>query len=74
MAVTVNKISLQIITRLVPEGWSIPYELKYEGETFEIKNPIRSMKLFDGAIRWRCKIDGRDIEMFNKDKNWWMVA
>lgn len=33
MAVTVNKISLQIITRLVPEGWSIPYELKYEGET-----------------------------------------
>ncbi len=67
-----SKISLKIETRLTPEGDSIPYELTYNDETFEIKNLIKSMKLFNGAVRWRCKIDGRDIEMFNLDDRWWM--
>lgn len=67
-----NKITLKIETRLTPDGDSIPYELTYNDETFEIKNLVKSMKLFNGATRWRCKIDGRDIEMFNLDDRWWM--
>ena len=67
-----NKISLKVAARLSPEGVNIPYELTYNDETFEIKNLIKSMKLFNGAIRWRCKIDNRDIEMFNIDDQWWM--
>ena len=68
-----KKIYLQVEIRLTVEGWSVPNELKYNDETFEIKDPIKGMKLFDGAVRWRCKVDGRDIEMFNLDDQWWMI-
>lgn len=74
MAVQVNKVFLQIISRLTPEGWDVPHELKYGDETFEIKDTVRSMKLFNGAVRWRCKIDGRQIELFNNGDSWWMIA
>ena len=67
-----SKITLKVESRLTPEGNSIPYELNYNDEPFEIKNLVKSMKLFDGAVRWRCKIDGRDVEMFNLDDRWWM--
>lgn len=69
----ISKITLKIVTSLTPEGDSIPYELSYNDETFEVKDAVRSMKLFDGAQRWRCSIDGRKIEMFNEGDNWWMV-
>jgi len=73
MAKKPKKVYLQVETSLTPEGWSVPIELKYNDEPFEIKDPVKGMKLFDGAIRWRCKIDGRDIEMFNLDDQWWMI-
>lgn len=69
----VCKITLKIETRLTHEGDSIPFELSYNDETFEVKEPIKSMKLFDGALRWRCKIDGRTVELFNEGDNWWMI-
>ncbi len=69
----VSKIALTIKSRITPEGGIIPYELSYNDEKFEIKDPVKSMKLFDGAVRWRCSIDGRKIEMFNIDESWWMV-
>jgi len=68
------KVTLQVETKITLDGGFIPSELKYNDERFEIIDPIRSMKLFDGATRWRCKIDGRNIEMFNLDEQWWMVA
>lgn len=67
-----KKTFLKVETTLSSDSWNVPYELKYNDETFKIIDPIHSMKLFDGAIRWRCKIDGRDIEMFNLDDLWWM--
>lgn len=73
MAEKPKKIYLQVETQLTPEGWKLPNELKYNDETFEIKDSIKSMKLFDGAVRWRCNIDGQDIEMFNLDDQWWMI-
>jgi hypothetical protein len=68
-----SKITLKIETRLTPDGDSIPYELTYNDETFEVKNLVKSMKLFNGAVRWKCSIDGRSIEMFNEGNKWWMV-
>ena len=46
-------------------GWNIPVELTYNDEKFEIKDPVRSMKLFNNAIRYKCNIDERYIELFN---------
>lgn len=54
-------------------GWNIPYELKYNDEKFEIKDPIRSVKLFDNATKFKCVIDGRAIELFNEDDKWWII-
>ncbi|MCJ7689368.1 MAG: hypothetical protein MUO60_08615, partial [Clostridiaceae bacterium] len=47
-------------------GWDIPYELTYNDEKFEIKDPVRSMKLFNNAVRYKCNIDGKAIELFNE--------
>lgn len=72
MAKKTGKITLQVEAIISPEGWAIPHELKYNDETFSIIDPVRSMKLFDGATRWRCSIDGRQVEIFNIDDSWWM--
>lgn len=72
MAKKPSKAILQVETRLTPDGWAMPFELKYNDETFEIKDPVHSVKLFEGAIRWRCTIDGRQVEIFNLDDMWWM--
>ena len=68
------KVTLQVEANLTLDDISVPYELKYNDDRFEIKDPIRGLKLHDGATRWRCKIDGRDIEMFNLDERWWMLG
>jgi hypothetical protein len=67
-----NKISLNITSTLTEDGVKVPVELKYGDDKFEITNQIRSMKLFDGATRWKCAIDGRQIELFNLGDDWWM--
>ena len=54
-------------------GWNIPYELHYEDEKFEIKDPIRSVKLFNNATKFKCVIDGRNIELFNEEDRWWIL-
>lgn len=72
MAQKVKKITLDIISTYIND-WAVPIELRYNDEKFEIKDPVHSTKLFDGAIRWRCKVDGRDIEIFNQEDRWWMV-
>jgi hypothetical protein len=66
-----KKVYLTVET-LSADGWNVPAELKYNDDTFKISDPVRSRKLFDGAIRWRCKIDSRDTELFNLDDRWWM--
>lgn len=73
MAVKVNKVSLNIITKKSPEGWNTPHELKYNDDTFPVNDLVRSMKLINGAERWRCKIDGRLVELFNDGDKWWMI-
>lgn len=72
MAKKPSIITLAIETKITPEGDNIPCELSYNDEVFEVKNPVKSMKLFDGATRWRCTIDGRPTEMFSLDDKWWM--
>jgi hypothetical protein len=67
-----KKVYLTIETSLSEDGWNVPTELKYNDDTFTISDPVRSNKLFDGAIRWRCKIDSRDMELFNLENRWWM--
>ena len=68
-----KKITLQVTTRHTPDGGHIPHQLSYNDETFEIKNPVRSLKLFDGAGWWRCTIDGQPLDMFNLGELWWKV-
>jgi hypothetical protein len=53
-------------------GWNIPIELTYNDEKFEVIDPIRSMKLFNNAVRYKCSIDGRAIELFNEGEEWWI--
>ena len=55
-------------------GWDIPFELTYNDEEFEIKDPIRSMKLFNNAVRYKCSIDGKAIELFNEGEEWWILV
>lgn len=54
-------------------GWNIPYELHYDDEKFEIKDPIRSVKLFNNATKFKCVIDGRGVELFNEEDKWWLI-
>ena len=54
-------------------GWDIPFELTYNDEEFEIKDPIRSMKLINNAVRYKCNIDGKEIELFNEAEEWWIL-
>ena len=68
-----RKVYLTVETTFSADGWNVPYELKYNDDTFKISDSVRSKKLFDGAIRWRCKIDSRDIELFNLEDRWWMA-
>ena len=55
-------------------GWNKPFELTYNDEDFEIKDPIRSMKLFNNAARYKCNIDGKAIELFNEGEEWWILV
>ena len=67
-----NKIIVDIKTRSDDNGWSIPVELMYNEEKYEIKNPVRSMKLINNAIRYKCVIDEKGIELFNIGDEWWI--
>ena len=55
------------------DGWNIPIELTYNEEKFGIKDPIRSKKLFNNAVRFKCNIDGKAIELFNEGVEWWIL-
>jgi len=55
------------------DGWNTPIDLTYNDEKYEIKDPIRSMKLFNNAVRYKCNIDGKAIELFNEGEEWWML-
>ncbi|MBC8060996.1 MAG: hypothetical protein H7Y18_10040 [Clostridiaceae bacterium] len=55
-------------------GWNIPFELTYNDEEFEIIDPIRSMKLFNNAAKYKCNIDGKAIELFNEGEEWWILV
>lgn len=67
-----DKMIVEVKIRVDNNGWNVPVELTYEDEKYEIKNPIRSMKLFNNAIRYRCNIDGKEIELFNEREDWWI--
>jgi hypothetical protein len=67
-----GKMTVIVESKADIDGWNVPVELTYNDEKFEIKDPIRSMKLFDNAIRYKCNIDGKAIELFNENEKWWM--
>lgn len=68
-----GKVFVRVESKPDIDGWNIPIELTYNDEKFEIKDPIRSMKLFNNAARYKCIIDEKAIELFNEDKKWWLV-
>ena len=68
-----NKIFVVVENKPDTDGWNVPIELTYNDEKFEIKNPIRSMKLFNNAVRYKCNIDGKAIELFNEENEWWII-
>jgi len=69
-----EKMSVVVDSKLDSNGWDIPFELSYNDEKFEIKDPIRSMKLFNNAVRYKCSIDGKAIELFNEGEEWWILV
>lgn len=68
-----EKMLVVVKSRLDNNGWNVPYELTYNDEEFEIINPIRSMKLFNNAAKYKCNIDGKAIELFNEGEEWWIL-
>jgi hypothetical protein len=68
-----GKVSVIVESKLHTDGWNTPIELTYNDEKFEIKDPIRSMKLFNNAARYKCVIDGKAIELFNEGEEWWLL-
>ncbi|MBU3188820.1 hypothetical protein K9O30_06550 [Clostridium bowmanii] len=69
-----EKMLVMVQSKPDNNGWNIPFELTYNDEEFEIKDPIRSMKLFNNATRFKCNIDGKAIELFNEDEEWWILV
>ncbi|ABR49591.1 hypothetical protein Amet_3463 [Alkaliphilus metalliredigens QYMF] len=70
----VDKMFVKVEGKLDDNEWNIPVELTYNDEKFEIIDPVRSMKLFNNAIRYKCNIDGRLIELFNEGEEWWIFV
>ena len=68
-----GKVYVTVESKPDSDGWNIPFELTYNDEGFDIIDPIRSLKLFDNAARYKCKIDGKSIELFNEGEKWWIV-
>jgi len=68
-----DKMFVMVESKPDTDGWNTPFELTYNDETFEIKDPIRSMKLFNNAVRYKCNIDGKAIELFNEGEEWWIL-
>ena len=66
------RIIVEIKSRTDDNGWNVPVELIYDDEKYEIKNPVRSMKLFKNAVRYKCTIDGNLFELFNIGVEWWI--
>ena len=69
-----EKMVVVVQSKLDNNGWNIPFELTYNDEEFEIIDPIRSMKLFNNAVRYKCSIDGKAIELFNEGEEWWILV
>ncbi len=67
------KMFVMVESKPDADGWNIPIELTYNDEKYEIKNLIRSMKLFNNAVRYKCNIDGKAIELFNDGNEWWII-
>ncbi len=70
-----QKIPLQVTTELIYKIGLVPRLLTYEDddEGTVIFNPVKGLKLIDGAVRWRCRINGREIELFNEGESWWAM-
>ncbi len=68
-----SKILVMVESKPDADGWNIPIELSYNDEKFEIKDPVRSMKLFNNAVRYKCNIDGKAVELFNEGNEWWIL-
>ena len=69
-----EKMLVMVQSKPDNNGWDIPFELTYNDEEFEIKDPIRSMKLINNAVRYKCNIDGKLIELFNEGEDWWILV
>jgi|GEM_PF-2658953 len=69
-----EKMLVEVQSKPDNNGWDIPFELTYNDEEFEIKNPIRSMKLIHNAVRYKCNIDEKAIELFNEGEEWWILV
>lgn len=69
-----EKMLVMVQSKPDNNGWDIPFKLTYNDEEFEIKDPIRSMKLFNNAARYKCNIDGKAIELFNEGEDWWILV
>ncbi|MBU3183071.1 hypothetical protein [Clostridium psychrophilum] len=69
-----EKMLVAVKSNLDDNGWANPFELTYNDEDFEIKDPVRSMKLINNAIRYKCNIDGKAIELFTAGEEWWILV
>ena len=69
-----QKMPLQVTTEFKYRVGLVPHMLTYDNdEETEIFNPVKSIKFYDGAVRWRCIINGQEVELFNEGENWWTM-
>jgi hypothetical protein len=68
-----DKIFVMVESKPDIDGWNIPIELTYNNEKFEVIDSIRSKKFFNNAVRHKCNIDGKAIELFNEGEQWWIL-
>ena len=68
-----DKVFVEVKSSQDEYAWNVPIELTYNDEKFEITDPVRSMKLINNAVRYRCTIDGKAIELFNEGDEWWLL-
>ena len=61
-----DKVFVEVKRRQDEYAWNVPIELAYNDEKFEITDPVRSMKLFNNAVRYKCIIYGKATELFNE--------
>ncbi len=74
-----NKLYVYVWTQHSPSGEIIPLAMKLRDKTYRINKvldvrPKASRKIGGAGIRYLCRIENEEIELYLEDKRWFIEA